>query len=171
MNALISAAPSSRVPVRAVTMYVPAWPALVMKRLPPSMTQVPPSGPSSSRAVVRVPPESLPAPGSVRPYAPMTSPRRHRDEPALLLLVRAGQVKRAAAEARVRRDDQPERSPHAADLLDGDGVGQRVEPGAALVLGDRDAQPAELADPPDDLGREAPLALVLVDDRRDLGRA
>ena len=67
MNALISAAPSSRVPVRAVTMYVPAWPALVMKRLPPSMTQVPPSGPSSRRAVVRVPPESLPAPGSVSP--------------------------------------------------------------------------------------------------------
>ena len=75
MNALISAFPSSRVPVRAVTMYVPACPALVMKRLPPSMTQVPPSAPSSKRAVVRVPPESLPAPGSVSPYAPITSPR------------------------------------------------------------------------------------------------
>ena len=67
MKALISAAPSSRVPVRAVTMYVPAWPALVMKRLPPSRTHEPPSGPSSWRAVVRVPPESLPAPGSVSP--------------------------------------------------------------------------------------------------------
>ena len=67
MNALISGEPSSRVPLRAVTMYVPAWPALVMKRFPPSMIQVPPSGPSSWRAVVRVPPESLPAPGSVRP--------------------------------------------------------------------------------------------------------
>ena len=44
MNALISAAPSAVVPVRAVMMYVPAWPALVMKRLPPSMTQLPPSG-------------------------------------------------------------------------------------------------------------------------------
>ena len=54
-----------------------------MNRLPPSMTHVPPSGPSSWRAVVRVPPESLPAPGSVRPYAPMTSPLRHRDEVAL----------------------------------------------------------------------------------------
>ena len=67
MNALISGEPSSRVPLRAVTMYVPACPAFVMNRLPPSMTQVPPSGPSSWRAVVRVPPESLPAPGSVRP--------------------------------------------------------------------------------------------------------
>ena len=67
MKALISGDPSSRDPVRAVTMYVPAWPALVMKRLPPSSTQLPPSGPSSRRAVVRVPPESLPAPGSVSP--------------------------------------------------------------------------------------------------------
>ena len=39
---------------------MPAWPALVMKRLPPSSTHEPPSGPSSWRAVVRVPPESLP---------------------------------------------------------------------------------------------------------------
>ena len=96
---------------------------------------------------------------------------RHRHEEALLLLVRAGEVERPAAEARVRRDDQPERAPDPADLLDRDGVGERVEAGAALVLGDRDAEPAELADAPDDLGREAPLALVLVDDRRDLGRA
>ena len=95
---------------------------------------------------------------------------RHRDQEALLLLMRAGEVKRPAAEARVGRDDQPERSPDAADLLDGDGVGERVEPGAALVLGDRDAQPAELADAADDLDREPSLALVLVDDRCDLGQ-
>ena len=67
------------------------------------------------------------------------------------------------------RDDQPERTPDAADLLDRDRVGQGVEAGPALVLGDRDAQPAELADPPHDVGREASLALVLLDDRRDLG--
>ena len=67
MKALISGEPSSRLPVRAVTMYVPAWPALVMKRLRPSMTQEPPSAPSSWRAVVRVPPESEPASGSVSP--------------------------------------------------------------------------------------------------------
>ena len=67
MKALISASPFSVSPVFAVMMYVPAWPALVMKRLPPSMTHEPPSAPSSCRAVVRVPPASLPAPGSVRP--------------------------------------------------------------------------------------------------------
>ena len=42
-------------------------------------------------------------------------------------------------------------------------------PGPALVLGDRDAEPAELADAAHDLGREAPLAFVLVDDRGDFG--
>ena len=68
----------------------------------------------------------------------------------------------------MRRDDQPERAPDAADLLDGDRVGQRVEARAALVLGDRDAEPAHLAEALDDLDREAPLAFVLVDDRGDL---
>ena len=77
---------------------------------------------------------------------------RHRHEVALLLLVRAGQVERPAAEARVGRDDQPERAPHAADLLDRDGVRERVQPRPALVLRDRDAQPAELADAAHDLG-------------------
>ena len=99
----------------------------------------------------------------------MTRALRHRHEEALLLLLRAGEVERPAAEARVRRDDQPERAPDAPDLLDRDGVGERVEAGSALVLGDRDAEPAQLADAPHDLDREAPLALVLLDDRRDLG--
>ena len=94
---------------------------------------------------------------------------RHRDEEPRLLLGRPGEVERAAAEAGVGGDDQPERAPHPADLLDRDRVRQGVETGAALVLRERDAEPAELADPPDDLDREAPLALVLVDDRCDLG--
>jgi len=38
MKAEISALPLSFVPVFAVMMYVPAWPAFVMKRLPPSTT-------------------------------------------------------------------------------------------------------------------------------------
>jgi hypothetical protein len=65
---------------------------------------------------------------------------------------------------------QPERPPDAADLLHGHGVGEGVHAGPALVLGDRDAEPAELADAPHDVDREAPLALMLVYDRRDLGR-
>ena len=65
-------------------------------------------------------------------------------------------------------DDQAQRAPDAADLLDRDRVRQRVEPGATLVLGIRDAQPAHLAEAADDLDREAAGLLVLVDDRRDL---
>ena len=99
----------------------------------------------------------------------MTLPLAIGTRKLLLLLRRAGQVERAAAQAGVGRDDQPERAPHPADLLDGDRVGERVEAGAALVLGDRDPEPAELADAPDDLDREAALAFVLLDDRRDLG--
>ena len=49
--------------VTAVAMNTPAWFAFVMKHLRPLSTY---SSPSSS-AVVSVPPESDPAPGSVRP--------------------------------------------------------------------------------------------------------
>ena len=69
----------------------------------------------------------------------------------------------------MRRHDEPERAPDPPDLLDRDRVGERVEAGPALVLGDRDAEPAELADPADDLGRKPSRSLVLVDDRRHLG--
>ena len=77
MKALIWPDSASR-SVRAVTMYVSATPALVMNRLDPFTTQQ-----SASRSArVRVPRESLPAPGSVRPYAPSFSPeasgRRYR---------------------------------------------------------------------------------------------
>jgi hypothetical protein len=70
----------------------------------------------------------------------------------------------------VGRDDDPERAPDPADLLDGDRVGEIVEAGATLVLGDRDAKPAHLAEALHDLGREAVRLLVLLDDRRDLLR-
>ena len=68
------------------------------------------------------------------------------------------------------RDDEPERSPHAADLLDRDGVGERVEARTALVLRDGDAQPAHLAEALHDVDGEFSLALVLVDDRCDFLR-
>ena len=132
------------------------------------MTHAPPSGPSSWRGGR---PRAAGIGAGARlgqPVAADDPARRHRDEEALLLLGRAGEVERPAAEARVGGDDQPERAPDAADLLDRDRVGERVEPGAALVLGERDAEPAHLAEAADDLDREATLALVLVDDRRDL---
>ena len=106
-------------------------------------------------------------PGSVRPYAPSICPdaRGGRYRPVARPWRR---WQRPAAEARVRRDDDPERAPDPADLLDGDRVRERIHPGAAPALRDVDPEPAQLADPAHDLGREAPRALVLVDDRRDL---
>ena len=96
----LGAAVVASCPVRAVTMYVPAWPALVMKRLPPSMTH----------AARRRGPSSMPGgrpraagvaagPGLGQPVRADDLAARHRDEVALLLLGRAGEVERAAAEA------------------------------------------------------------------------
>ena len=93
----------------------------------------------------------------------------HRDEVALLLGLGAGQMQRTATQARVGRDDEPQRAPDAPDLLDGDGVGQRVETRPTFVLRDRDPKPAEFADALDDLRREAPRPFVCIDDRRYLG--
>jgi hypothetical protein len=95
---------------------------------------------------------------------------RHRDEELVLLGLRPGEMERAAAERGVGRNDEAEGAPDPADLFNGDRVGEVVEAGAALLLGDRDAEPARLAELLDDLDGEAPLALVLVDDRRDLLR-
>ena len=60
--------------VTAVTMNVPAWFAFVQKHLAPFSTHCSPR----FTAVVRVAPASEPAPGSVRPYAPMYSPATRR---------------------------------------------------------------------------------------------
>ena len=98
----------------------------------------------------------------------MTRPSAIGTRKSLLLVRRSRHVQRPAAEARVGGDDQAERAPDAADLLDRDRVGQRVEAGAAFVLGERDAEPAQGAEPVDDRAREASRLLVLVDLPRDL---
>ncbi len=78
MIAEISGEPSGLRPVTAVTVTRPVMsvPELVMKHLPPLMTHS--FVASSRRAVVRVPPASEPAPGSVRPKAPRISPEHRR---------------------------------------------------------------------------------------------
>jgi len=65
MIALISGVPLSRVPVRAVTVTTDVIddPELVMKALEPLTTH----WPSTTSALVLVPPASEPASGSVRP--------------------------------------------------------------------------------------------------------
>jgi len=59
---------------------------------------------------------------------------------------------------------------HAGELLDSDGICQRVEAGAALLFGEGDAEPAHLAEAADHVTGEAPLALVRLDHRLDLAR-
>ncbi len=162
---------------------------------PPRSARAGPGGDDVGRGLARVRDEALPAvedPGAPvravlppgrrpraagvgagarlgQPVGADRPPARERHEVPRLLLVGPGQHERAAAERGVRGDDEAERAPHAPDLLDRDGIGERVHPGAAPRLGDRDAEPAHLADPAHDLDREAPLPLVLVDQRRDLG--
>ena len=93
---------------------------------------------------------------------------RHRDQEPLLLFGRSSQVERPTAQAGMGGHDQAQGAPDPADLLDRDRVGEGVHPGSALILRDRDAEPAELADPLHDRGRKAPRPLVLVDDPSDL---
>src|SRR6266571_3060946 len=69
---------------------------------------------------------------------------------------RAARVRGAAG---VARDREPERGVVARDALDHEQVGERVGAAAAHVLGQRDAQEAERAEPLHGLVREALLAV------------
>ena len=103
-----------------------------------------------------------------QPVGPQHLAAGHGAQVALLLLIGAGQVDRVAAEAGVRRNDDPDAAAGAGQLLDGDGVGQGVEARAAELLRVRNAQQAQLRRLADDLVRELALALQLVGDRHDL---
>ena len=139
-------------------------PALVMNCLAPSITHSPPS----RRARVRVLPASEPASGSVRPKAASRSPDVSCGQPLLLLLLRAEQVDRLRAERGVRAERDRDRGVDARELLDRDRVGERVGAGAAVLLGERDPHPAELAELPDDLVGEGLRPVELAGDRGDL---
>ena len=86
---------------------------------------------------------------------------RHRHQEPQLLLLGAVAVDRAAAERDVRRQRDAGRAAGARDLLDRDRVGQRVEAGAAVLLGERQPEEAQLGHLLHDVGGEL-LALVEV---------
>jgi hypothetical protein len=69
----------------------------------------------------------------------------------------------------MRGHDDPERPPDATDLLDRDRIREGVQPRAAILFGDRDPQPAHLAEPAHDLARETMFALVFLDGRCHFG--
>jgi len=68
----------------------------------------------------------------------------------------------------VRGDDDRQRAPDAGQLLDGDGIGQRVQAGTTLLFGKWDAEQPHLAQLGDDVGRKSAILLVLVDLGLDL---
>ena len=132
-------------PVRAVTVTkaVISVPELVMNAFSPLITHSPAA--SSSTAVVRVPPASLPASGSVRPKPPSVRPAHRSGSQRLLLLLGAEAVDRVGAEADARLERDGHRVVDPGQLLDGDAEHREVAAAAAVLLGERDAEQPELA--------------------------
>ena len=112
-----------------------------MNCLAPSITH----SPSSSRARVRVLPASEPASGSVRPKAASLRPRAQLGQPLGLLLVGPPEVDRHRPERGVGGHRDADRGVDAGQLLDREGVGERVGPAAAVLLRERDPHQPELA--------------------------
>ncbi len=82
-------------------------------------------------------------------------------QPALLLLLGAPVLDRAADERGLHGDDRARRRVAAADLLDDQAVAEVVEAAAAVLLGDRRAQVAHLAEHRRELAVELLVAVVL----------
>ena len=113
MNALISGSPSSRVPGPRRDDVRPGLAGVRDEALAAV------DDPRAAVGAVLVP-GRRPRPARVAARARLRQPvgadhlaLGHRDEEALLLLGGAGEVERPAAEAGVRGDDQPERTPDA----------------------------------------------------------
>jgi hypothetical protein len=88
--------------------------------------------------------------------------------PLLLLLLGPEQVDRLGSERGVGAERDRHRGVHARQLLDRERVGERVAPGAAVLLGKRDPHQVELAQAADDLVGEGVGAVELLCDRADL---
>src|SRR4051794_4122815 len=94
--------------------------------------------------------------------------RAQRRQPALLLLLRAPAHDRGAHERGLDGHDRSHRRAAAPDLLDHDGVGEVVEPGAAVLARDDRAEVALVGDLADELRVEVVVAVVLARARDDL---
>ena len=169
MIAEISGRPSSRWPVRAVTVTseVMSEPELVMNCFAPLTTH----SPLSSSALVRVAPASEPAPGSVRPKPASVRPETRSGSQVSFCCwepkVRIGLMPRL--DGRLERD--AERLVDAADLLDRHAQAGEVAvlARAAVLLGGGQAHQPEPAHLLDDVGGEVVVLVPLRGVRRDLG--
>ena len=91
-------------------------------------------------------------------------------EKALLLLLIGPLQERQAVEPDVDAHDHPQEGVDVLQLLAGEGEGDVVEPGAAILLRDGKAEDAELAHLAQHLGVELALGIPLLDVWRDLAR-
>ena len=123
--------------------------------------------PASRRAVVRVPPASEPASGSVSDQQPSFSPRASGTTYFMPLRFGAEFVDVVGAKRIVRGHDQPHRAIDARQLLDGDDVLDVAQAGAAVLLREDDAQQAQLGELGNQFRRETRGFVPLHDVRSD----
>ncbi len=86
-----------------------------------------------------------------------------------LLALAAELPDRVAHDGVVDRDDHGRRRADARELLDGEDVGERVGPGAAVLLRDHHPEDAHPGEARQDLARKRARLLALRHSRRDLG--
>src|SRR3954452_10324322 len=169
MIVLTSARPSSRLPVRAVTVTteVISEPELVMNCFEPLSTH----SPSTSSARVRVAPASDPGPGLGPPEAAQPLAGDQVRQPGLLLSVGAEGQDRVDSEPDGRLEGEAHRLVDAADLLDRDTEAGEVPVLArsAVLLGSGEPEQAEVTHLVHDVGREVVLLVPTRGMRRDLG--
>ena len=111
---------------------------------------------------------SEPVSGSVRPKQPSASPEQSRGSHFCFCSSRAPLLDRARDQRGLHRDDGAGGGVGAADLLDDQAVADVVEAAAAVLLGDRRAEVADLAQLARQLAVETGRAVVLPDPRDDL---
>ena len=111
-----------------------------MKSFCPLSTQ---SSPSRVAREVRLP-ASEPVSGSVSPKQPSAARGRELGQPLLLLLLGAEEQDRLADQSAADRHDAAQRGVGPAELLHGEGVGDVVAAEAAVLLGDGQAEEADL---------------------------
>ena len=149
-------------PVRAVivTPRVMSVPAFVMKSFEPLTTHAPSrsSARRSRRARVGA------GVGLGQAERGELAPRREVGQPALLLLLGAEEEDRHRPEGRVRGDGDRDGRVDPRELLDRDRVREHVAARTSVLLWDRKAHQAELAELGDELVGEATLEVEL---RRD----
>ena len=160
----ISLAPSACVPVTAVTVTRPVMsvPELVMNALLPLMTH---SSPSSDRRRAGA--------AGVGAAAGLGEPERaehlagaHVGQPLALLLLGAEPVDRHGAERHRGLQGDGHGRVDPRELLDGEAQREVVAALTAVLLGERQAEQAQLAHLPHDVVRERLLLVVLADHRR-----